>query len=78
MLQINEVLLSEELRYRILSIQPHSVVWISLDDDSAFPIQINKKELIDAISACDIERTADPFQDAASQFPEVGSTNQAR
>lgn len=78
MLRINDVFLSENEHFRILSILPSAVVWISLDKDSAFPAQVDKNELIWAIEQGKIERAPDPFQDIVFQSPESGSTNQLK
>ena len=44
MLKINEVLSFESSLFRILTILPHAVVWINLDVENAFPIEITKTE----------------------------------
>lgn len=78
MLRINDVLLSEKEHFRILSVLPSSVVWISLDKDTAFPAQVDKDELIQAIENGKIERAPDPFQNLVFQSPESDSTNQLK
>lgn len=46
MLKINEVLSFESSLFRILTILPDSVIWISLDLENAFPIEVSRTEIL--------------------------------
>ncbi|GAA5001005.1 hypothetical protein GCM10023206_03250 [Acinetobacter puyangensis] len=78
MLTINEVLSFEGSLFRILTILPHSVIWISLDDESAFPIEIRKTEIFKGLEDLSVQRETDPHQSLAFIQPEKGSTQESK
>ena len=45
MFQINEVVKYNEAPFRVLMQMPDHIIWIALDDTSAFPQLVSKKEL---------------------------------
>ncbi len=73
MYQVNEVVELEGTRYRILKITGNQLVWIPIQDKSAFP----SVELISSIEqlVCDekISRTEDPYLFLQRDNPEPGS-----
>lgn len=73
MLRINEVVSMDGKLYRILSIMTGAVVWIRIDDDSAFPAQILTSELENAIDEEVLMRVADPYAELAHLTSEEGS-----
>lgn len=78
MLKINEVLSFESSLFRILTILPHSVVWINLDVKNAFPIEITKTEILKGLEDSSIQRTVDPHASLAFFQPEKGSTQEIK
>ncbi len=78
MLKINEVLSFESSLFRILTILPHSVVWINLDVENAFPVEINKTEILKGLEDSSIQRTVDPYESLAFFQPEKGSTQEIK
>ena len=74
MFQINEVLRYRDELYRILAFANDHIVWISLDDDKAFPELINFDELKSEIDNCNIEYADDPYNDLKYLVTEDGST----
>ncbi|MFH3663592.1 transposase, partial [Acinetobacter baumannii] len=70
MLKINEVLSFESSLFRILTILPHSVVWINLDVQNAFPIEITKTEILNGLEDSSIQRTVDPHEPLVFFQPE--------
>lgn len=74
MFRVNEVVNFSDEQYRILTIYLDEIVWISLDDDKAFPSWIVKDELIEAIDDGTLSRGTDPFEFLAFETPEEEST----
>ena len=61
MFRINEVISVEGIAYRILAEQQDEIVWISLDDEAAFPSVISRLILLDAIDIkTKMSTTAEP------------------
>ena len=73
MFRINEVLMYEGNKYRILDVFPETVVWISIDDKKAFPSLVGLDELRLAIDDGFLQRDSDPFSHLALQSPEEGT-----
>ena len=78
MLKINEVLEFEGPLFRILTILPHSVIWISLEVENAFPVEINKIEILKGLEDGSIKRAIDPHESLAFIQPEKGSTQEIK
>lgn len=74
MFRINEVLKYGEGRYRVLQRIGDCLVWIDIDDDSAFPELASTSELVDAIDQETLNRIDDPFKELAFESPEEGTT----
>ncbi|MFT0692810.1 transposase [Acinetobacter bereziniae] len=73
MLQINEVLKKDASLFRILSIQANTIVWINLDQDNAFPTQVNKVDILDGLENLAIERSTDPYEHLSFTQPDYSS-----
>jgi hypothetical protein len=71
--QINEVVKYNEVSYRILLLMADHLIWIALDDTSAFPQLIRKSELITGFDEEILCRVKDPYAELAFQTPEEGS-----
>ncbi len=78
MLKINEVLSFESSLFRILTILPHSVIWINLEVENAFPIEITKTEILKGLEDSSIQRAVDPHETLAFFQPEKGSTQEIK
>ncbi len=74
MFRINEVLQFGESRFRVLLLLGEHLVWIDVDDDSAFPELAATAELIDAIDQETLRRISDPFKELAFESPQEGTT----
>lgn len=74
MFRINEVLQFGESRFRVLLLLGEYLVWIDVDDDSAFPELAATAELIDAIDQETLHRISDPFKALAFESPQEGTT----
>ncbi|MBY8031501.1 DDE-type integrase/transposase/recombinase [Vibrio fluvialis] len=74
MFRINEVLKLGEHRYRVLELLDEYLVWIDIDDGSAFPELVSNEELIEAIEQESLERVDDPYRELAFESPQEGST----
>lgn len=73
MFQINEVVEYNEVPFRVLMLMPDHLIWIALDNTSAFPQLVNKKELEHAIDEEVLTRIDDPYYELAFQTPEEGT-----
>jgi len=73
MWQINEVLKFDEQLYRILSINPGEIIWISLDSQTAKPAYISELALKSYIDEGRLLRHEDPFASIDLEEPLVGS-----
>ncbi len=62
MFRINEVLCFNSKLYRILADLGEKLVWIAMEDESAFPSLILKRDLINAIDAEVLKRSEDPYE----------------
>jgi transposase InsO family protein len=60
-IQINDVFEIENSKYRILSIEPDTVIWFELAKKSAWPAVIEKSTLVNIIMSGDACRVEDPF-----------------
>ncbi|WP_180060015.1 DDE-type integrase/transposase/recombinase [Acinetobacter sp. YH12135] len=78
MLKINEVLSFESSLFRILTILPHSVIWINLEVENAFPIEITKTEILKGLEDSSIQRAVDPHETLAFFQPEKGSAQEIK
>ncbi|KZK82601.1 Transposon Tn7 transposition protein TnsB [Pseudovibrio sp. Ad13] len=74
MFQINEVLSFDQRRYRILQLMGEHLVWIDIDDKSAFPEIASTDELRSAIEDEVLDRVQDPFSELTFLNPAEGST----
>jgi len=72
--QINEVIKYNEAPFRVLMLMPDHLIWIALDDPSAFPQLESKKELEIAMDEEVLTRIEDPHAELAFQTPEEGTT----
>nr|WP_261893375.1 hypothetical protein [Enterobacter ludwigii]CAH8250170.1 Transposon Tn7 transposition protein TnsB [Enterobacter ludwigii] len=73
MFRINEVICVEGVTYRILAEQQDEIVWISLDDESAFPSLISRQVLLDAIDNEVLQRSEDPYTKLYYAQPDEGT-----
>ena len=78
MLKINEVLSFESSLFRILTILPDSVIWISLGLENAFPIEVNRTEILKGLEDGNIERAIDPHEALAFIQPEKASIQEIK
>ena len=74
MFRINEVLSYDSEHYRVLKLLQREVVWIKLEDESAFPSIVPQNELEAAIQDETLTRSDDPNDQLAYLSPEPGST----
>lgn len=73
MFRINEVLKFGEHRYRVLQQLGEYLVWIDIDDVTAFPELILTSELVMAIDQENLERINDPYKELSFETPIEGS-----
>ena len=66
MLKINEVLNVEGTLFRILTILPHSIIWINISLKNAFPSEVIKTEILKGLENLNIKRESDPYESHAS------------
>jgi hypothetical protein len=71
--RINEVISVEGIAYRILAEQLDEIVWISLDDEAAFPSVISRQVLLDAIDNEVLQRIEDPYAKLYYAQPDEGT-----
>jgi hypothetical protein len=71
--RINEVIRVEGIAYRILAEQLDEIVWISLDDEAAFPSVILRQVLLDAIDNEVLQRIEDPYAKLYYAQPDEGT-----
>lgn len=76
MLRINDVVMFEGIRYRILDVSDIRYTWINIDSDKAFPERIQVSEIEEAILSETLKIVEDPFSHLATQLPEQGSVAQ--
>ena len=69
MFRINEVLKIGERSYRVLQLLGEYLVWIDINDESAFPELASIDELIKAIEQENLERVEDPYRELAFETP---------
>jgi len=74
MFRINEVVEFEGEKHRILTLIPDEVIWILINDGSAFPTLIVENELKKAIDNETLIRVKDPYEYLAYLRPEEDST----
>ncbi|HOY87949.1 MAG: transposase [Methylotenera sp.] len=74
MFRINEVISMEGKLFRVLALLPNELVWIVLNDDSAFPTLVGNT----VIENDALTRIADPYENLAFLLPEKGSTAQIK
>lgn len=70
MFQINEVVNYNEVPFRVLMQIPEHIIWIAIDDKSALPQLVSKKDLEIAIDEEVLTRIEDPHAELAFQTPE--------
>ena len=73
MFRVNEVIRVEGIAYRILAEQLDEIVWISLDDETAFPSVISRQVLLDAIDNEVLQRIEDPYAKLYYAQPDGGT-----
>lgn len=73
MFRINEVISVEGITYRILAEQLDEIVWISLDNEAAFPSVISRLILLDAIDNEMLQRIEDPYAKLYYAQPDEGT-----
>lgn len=76
MLRINDVVMFEEVRYRILDVTDFRYVWIDIDANNAFPESIKVSVVKKATLAETLSISEDPFSHLATRLPPQGSTAQ--
>ena len=78
MLKINEVLNVEGTLFRILTILPHSIIWIDINIENAFPIKLSKIEVLKGLEDLSITRESDPYEPHAFIQPIKGSKQELK
>ncbi|ENU86607.1 hypothetical protein F973_00814 [Acinetobacter sp. CIP 102129] len=78
MLKINEVLSFESSLFRILTILPDSVIWINLDLENAFPIEVSRTEILKGLEDGNIKRAIDPHEPLAFIQPKKESIQEIK
>ncbi|EOX4198588.1 hypothetical protein ACPF4E_001550 [Vibrio cholerae] len=78
MFRINEVLEFEQERFRVLSLLGNELVWISIDDQSAFPVLVDTEMLYQGIEDETLLRVEDPYVYLTLEVPEDGSIAQVK
>lgn len=78
MFRINEVLGFEQERFRVLSLLGDELVWISIDDQSAFPVLVDAEVLSQGIEDETLHRVEDPYVYLTMEVPEEGSVAQVK
>ncbi|WP_027858487.1 Mu transposase C-terminal domain-containing protein [Marinobacterium jannaschii] len=78
MFRINDVLQFGDRRYRVLQLLGEHLVWIDIDDESAFPEIAIVEELIEAIDQENLQRLEDPYKDLAFESPLEGSVARSK
>lgn len=78
MFRINEVFEFEQERFRVLRQLSEELVWISIDDKSAFPALIDFGSLYRAIEDESLRRVEDPHANLLMESPEEGSIAQIK
>ncbi|GAB2692313.1 Mu transposase C-terminal domain-containing protein [Aliiglaciecola aliphaticivorans] len=74
MFRINEILKFGDQRYRVLQPLGEYLVWIDIDDDSAFPEIASVSDLAEAIEQENLDRIDDPYKELAFESPKEGTT----
>jgi transposase InsO family protein len=72
--RINEVLRFGEQRYRVLQLLNDYLVWIDIDDNSAFPEIASIIDLSEAIEHEHLARADDPYKELSFESPKEGAT----
>ena len=78
MLKINEVLNVEGTLFRILTILPHSIIWIDINLQNAFPSEVSKTEILKGLENLNIKRESDPYESHAFIMPIKGSKQELK
>ena len=78
MLKINEVLNVEGTLFRILTILPHSIIWIDINLKNAFPSEVSKAEILKGLEELNIKRESDPYESYAFIQPIKGSKQELK
>ncbi|EPN3068339.1 hypothetical protein ACTWWB_004200 [Vibrio fluvialis] len=78
MFRISEVLEFEKERFRVLSLLGDELVWISIDDKSAFPVSVDTEVLYRGIEDETLHRVEDPYVYLTLEVPEEGSIAQVK
>ncbi|GAA4895867.1 hypothetical protein GCM10023333_31350 [Ferrimonas pelagia] len=65
-------------RYRVLQLFGDMLVWIDIEDKSAFPEIASCEELEEAAQNSTLERIEDPFRELAYEAPQEGTTARAK
>ena len=73
MFRINEVLKFGEQRFRVLQPLGEYLVWIDIDDGSAFPEIASVSDLSEAIEQENLDRIDDPYKELAFESPKEGT-----
>ncbi|MDD2466148.1 MAG: hypothetical protein PHI97_19280 [Desulfobulbus sp.] len=69
MLRINDVVMLEDIRYRILDTVDIGYFWINIDSDKSFPELITRSEVEDGILSERLKTVDDPFSHLVSRIP---------
>lgn len=75
MLLINDVVMLEDIRYRILDAVDIGYFWINIDSDKSFPELITRSEIEDGILSERLKTVEDPFSHLVSRVPEQGTVS---
>lgn len=76
MLRINDVVMLEDIRYRILDTVDIGYFWINIDSDKSFPELITRSEVEDGILSERLKTVDDPFSHIVSRVPKQGTVSQ--
>jgi hypothetical protein len=71
--QVNEVIKLEDKLYRVLVTTNTHAVWISLEDQKAFPDLVELSQLEDLLLEEKLTRVDDPFEYIVNLLPEPDS-----
>ena len=76
MFKVNDVVLYNDDKYRILHFDAESVIWIDIEKTTGMPSAIDMEEVLKAVNDGVLSRTEDPYEHLASIYPKQGSRAQ--
>ena len=78
MLQVNDVIQLDKIRYRVLSVEQNTLFWIDIDSTKGLPESLHLEQYYQLVESGDLKRVDDPYLHLQGVNPEKSIKSQKK